>query len=244
MKTRICLGINIFILLTIVFNSYLAYTQDYVIEYNQITSLLTGLTESVYQLEIKKDKSIYFRLKRNFTNKEGNDVIKLNKNIVPFVYNNFTSKKAIYNQPVFNKIMFVEDPLPMQVWSLQSETKKINNINCKKATTSFRGRNYTAWYTEDIPIIGGPWKFNGLPGLILAVSSEDGALSIEANKIEKKNNLTLTKFNINKKKLISWEEYCKKFNSAVGLITKRFKLDPDPDVEYDLKFELLEKIEQ
>lgn len=54
-------------------------------------------------------------------------------------------------------------------WQIENEIKKIGNFNCKKATTNFRGHEYTAWFTEDIPVPFGPWKLNGLPGLILEV---------------------------------------------------------------------------
>lgn len=40
---------------------------------------------------------------------------------------------------------------------------------CRKATTTFRGRTYEAWYTDEIAMDNGPWKFQGLPGLILYV---------------------------------------------------------------------------
>lgn len=46
----------------------------------------------------------------------------------------------------------------------------ILDYKCHKALTSFRGRDYVAWFTLDIPISNGPWKFGGLPGLILQVS--------------------------------------------------------------------------
>ena len=52
-------------------------------------------------------------------------------------------------------------------WKIEKETKKLGKFNCKKATTSFRGRNYTAWFTTEIAVPFGPWKLNGLPGLIL-----------------------------------------------------------------------------
>ena len=40
---------------------------------------------------------------------------------------------------------------------------------CHKATTHFRGRDYVAWYTEEIPYPYGPYKFGGLPGLITCI---------------------------------------------------------------------------
>ncbi len=53
-------------------------------------------------------------------------------------------------------------------WELIDEqTKIISNLKCKKAICYYRGRNYTAWYTMEIPISEGPYKFNGLPGLIV-----------------------------------------------------------------------------
>jgi GLPGLI family protein len=130
----------------------------------------------------------------------------------------------------------------MQVWTLRNETKKIKSFTCKKATTTFRGRNYTAWYTEELSIIGGPWKFDGLPGLILSVSSEDKVLNIEATKIEKKSNLELTKFDIQEDKQINWEVYCIKYRKVIERIRKNMKADSDPDMEYDININLVEDI--
>jgi GLPGLI family protein len=53
-------------------------------------------------------------------------------------------------------------------WTIDKKvTKKIQNYKCYKAITNFRGRNYVAFFSEDIPIPFGPFKFKGLPGLIL-----------------------------------------------------------------------------
>ena len=38
---------------------------------------------------------------------------------------------------------------------------------CKKATCSYAGRNYVAWYTEEVNLPYGPYIFGGLPGLII-----------------------------------------------------------------------------
>lgn len=52
-------------------------------------------------------------------------------------------------------------------WKIETETKKINNYNLQKATANFGGRNWTVWFTPDINITEGPYKFRGLPGLVL-----------------------------------------------------------------------------
>lgn len=49
----------------------------------------------------------------------------------------------------------------------------------------FRGRSYVAWFTMDIPIENGPWKFAGLPGLILKVYDDKKLYDFECVKIEK-----------------------------------------------------------
>lgn len=63
-----------------------------------------------------------------------------------------------------------EDNIP---WKVEADTKKINNYNLQKATAVFGGRNWTAWFTPDINIPEGPYKFRGLPGLVLYVEDDN-----------------------------------------------------------------------
>ncbi|NGP75839.1 GLPGLI family protein [Balneolaceae bacterium YR4-1] len=69
-------------------------------------------------------------------------------------------------------------------WNIINEFKQIGKFNVKKATTSFRGRNYEVWFTPDIPISIGPWKFHGLPGLILEVKDEEMGVQFLFSSIE------------------------------------------------------------
>jgi GLPGLI family protein len=78
-----------------------------------------------------------------------------------------------------------EEDIPMQEWALYDDTLTIVGYTCQKATCYFRGRNYTAWFTTDIPVNNGPWKFGGLPGLILKVSDNDNFWVFECTAIEK-----------------------------------------------------------
>jgi GLPGLI family protein len=69
----------------------------------------------------------------------------------------FTPMQIAYNeQPAFN-------------WKISGEKEKIGDYNTQKATTEYGGRKWTAWFSPDIPFQDGPYKFDGLPGLIVKV---------------------------------------------------------------------------
>jgi len=63
-------------------------------------------------------------------------------------------------------------------WYITEEKRVIEGYSVTLAKATFRGREYQAWFAEDIPIDAGPWKFHGLPGLILEVNSTDGTVRI------------------------------------------------------------------
>ncbi|HLW14678.1 MAG TPA: GLPGLI family protein [Flavobacteriaceae bacterium] len=65
-----------------------------------------------------------------------------------------------------DRFLYQEKAVPMQ-WEFTDESKMIEQYMALKATTSFGGRDYEAWFTLEVPILDGPYVFNGLPGLIL-----------------------------------------------------------------------------
>jgi GLPGLI family protein len=78
------------------------------------------------------------------------------------------------------------EDIPTQTWELHDDTLNILGYICQKATCRFRGRDYTAWFSLDIPISNGPWKFGGLPGLILKTYDIDKLYVFECISIESK----------------------------------------------------------
>ncbi len=65
-------------------------------------------------------------------------------------------------------------------WNIEdNETREILGYECRKAALKWRGREWTAWYSE-IPYSDGPWKFGGLPGLILEMADATGEHKIKA----------------------------------------------------------------
>jgi GLPGLI family protein len=82
-------------------------------------------------------------------------------------YKNYDQKKIENVETAMNKEYIYDEPLPVINWTITPETKNIQELSCQKATASFRGRDYEAWFCSQIPYSDGPWKLNGLPGLIL-----------------------------------------------------------------------------
>jgi GLPGLI family protein len=76
------------------------------------------------------------------------------------------------------------DPVGMLNWTIASDTAVFFNYPCQKANLHFRGRDYEAWFTSQIPINDGPWKFFGLPGLILNVKDTGGQFDFECIGLE------------------------------------------------------------
>jgi len=69
-------------------------------------------------------------------------------------------------------------------WELTNEKKVISGYECIKAKLKFRGVNWVAWFTTELPYAHGPWKFHGLPGLIMEISDEYNKYNFHAQKIE------------------------------------------------------------
>ena len=70
-------------------------------------------------------------------------------------------------------------------WNLSNETKQLTGFTVQKATTNFGGRKWTAWFTKEIPFSEGPYKFKGLPGLIVAIEDSQKQYSFSLIKSKK-----------------------------------------------------------
>ena len=69
--------------------------------------------------------------------------------------------------------LFGYEESPKFNWQISEEKQKIGDYTGQKATTTFGGREWTAWFSLDIPFPDGPYKFNGLPGIIVKIEDKD-----------------------------------------------------------------------
>lgn len=102
-----------------------------------------------------------------------------------YVVKSFTdSRLRHYDKFGFeNERLVYEEPMASWNWEVGDSTKTILGYECIMATTVYHGRKWTAWFSPEIPVQNGPWKLEGLPGLILEAAAEGGQYSFVATGI-------------------------------------------------------------
>ncbi|WP_027385600.1 GLPGLI family protein [Chryseobacterium gregarium] len=85
-------------------------------------------------------------------------------------------KTYLFTSVSSDRYKIEEDQKPE--WKILPDKQKIGAYNAQKATTDFGGREWTAWFTTDLPFQDGPYKFYGLPGLIVKIEDKTGSHSM------------------------------------------------------------------
>ncbi|MEZ7507574.1 GLPGLI family protein [Cloacibacterium sp. Arc13] len=95
----------------------------------------------------------------------------------------YPTMKVNFSERMLNSV-FGYNEEPKFNWKISNDKQKIGEYEAQKATTEFGGRKWTAWFTESIPFPDGPYKFSGLPGLIVKIEDADKNFSwvLTANK--------------------------------------------------------------
>ncbi len=101
------------------------------------------------------------------------------------LYRNFETDKKTDIMEMLGKTYIVEDSLHTPAWKIGDQIKEVAGYICMKAETEdpIKKQKITAWFAQDIPVPAGPERYNGLPGVILELSLNDGDVVIEATKV-------------------------------------------------------------
>lgn len=221
MKKQLCL--------ILLFCLVLLKAQDNFILYNKITDD-TGQTKASqnYLLSYKNNSSIFCFYKddiakdlKSFLSENiplrGSEIIRNTGKNFEIRSTGFT-KEPLYtidNYQDFNWVISKKD------------VKDIMGYKCFKATGKFRGRTYIAWFTPDLPNDIGPWKFRGLPGIILSISDTDNIFTFQAIEIHLN---AINKFPISDRvnfdknpNYISYKDFINKENSHINDMRKRIE---------------------
>ncbi len=135
-----------------------------------------------------------------------------------------------------NQTILVREKINGISWEIGDERKIIGAFSCRKARGDFRGRSYTAWFTAEVPVKNGPWKFSGLPGLILEIYDDKGEVYFGARSVKvpadfQGNVLSPKREGL---KILSLKEYVKERESQVDEVVNalRSKLPRGASVDF------------
>lgn len=140
-------------------------------------------SEDMMMLQLGKQASATYSIPLFETAQKAKELIAKGATAVP-LYQKVTLPEDIYKLRASSKLQaryrtymmgphyLYEEPLPTMDWQILDEYKELLGYRVQKAKCSYRGRKYVAWFTSEIPFSDGPWKFCGLPGLILEVADE------------------------------------------------------------------------
>lgn len=137
--------------------------------------------EDTMLLEVKGQKTIFHSIKTLEANlyyfgnsqqllESGLDLVNAPKSALEYtIKGNFKNDSLeIFQDYITYKFRYFEIN-PEIVWKIDNEQRLYMNYTVQKATTTFKGRKYIAWFAPEIPISSGPYKFKGLPGLIVEI---------------------------------------------------------------------------
>jgi GLPGLI family protein len=151
-------------------------------------------TENAY-LDISPEKSVFYsenRIKRDSimqaTFQSGgarsfnrDQMEGLRSNINYSIEKDKKNQKTTFKDRIGRDVYTYEEDRPIN-WKISSETTKIGEYKVQKAEADFGGRKWTAWFTTDLPYQDGPYKFGGLPGLIVKAEDDKGEYSFDLMK--------------------------------------------------------------
>lgn len=139
---------------------------------HELHRLYTGSTTSNYISEGLFVRDSIMELMRNQSRGNWRNMRTMMESLPTSEFNSVVFKD-LNNEEVWvknslsrNQFLYQETETPVQ-WEFTDEFKEIEQFIVQKAITSFGGREYEAWFTLEVPIVDGPYVFNGLPGLIL-----------------------------------------------------------------------------
>lgn len=90
-----------------------------------------------------------------------------------YIIKNIPQHQVFYYDRVAGREIYYQEDRPLK-WEITDIKENQNGYPAQKAVTNFGGRFWTAWFTKDINISDGPYKFSGLPGLIVKLEDENG----------------------------------------------------------------------
>ena len=216
-----------------------AYVAEYEFEFQADSTRLKPPAKELMSLYIGENISLFeSNIRLYIDSLESNyhgGIINLdaipNQKISIWTYKNSKENKYIFYDEKF-RLKLKYEFLPMK-WELLKDEKNIGSYKCNLAKTYYGGRIWYAWYAKEIPIPDGPYKFYGLPGLIISLSDRDNYFKFNLTRVYKKklyikrsssDFVSVNKKDYYKTKRIFFE---KEFGNHLKFTVNLIELDPE-----------------
>lgn len=95
------------------------------------------------------------------------------KRMKAYVYKNYPEGKMTVTDGLLSQDYVYEDEMNSIDWAIGDSVRKILGYDVQNATGTFHGRTWNVWFAIDLPIMDGPWKLHGLPGLIMEATDSN-----------------------------------------------------------------------
>ncbi|APY07408.1 hypothetical protein BWZ20_03430 [Winogradskyella sp. J14-2] len=209
-------------LLILFFFPLTIFSQSYQVKYEyQIPS---G-TKIHYELTTNGNYSEFINIKSE-KSKEESVLISSSKERF-FVLKNIEDNVLISTDFLGKKRIIIKDSLNIIDWELIDEHKEVIGMKCLKAKMNFRGRDYIAYYSPEINVQDGPWKFQGLPGLIMEIYTTDGDYHYQVIEVRKIPDFKEKEINFQNEKLYDWKSFKELYVTYIDNLIKYFKSEKE-----------------
>lgn len=116
-----------------------------------------------------------------------------------YITKSYSTQELQYAESI-NKTMFSYlEGFPEIAWEIKEDTARILGYICQKANGNFAGRDYVAWFSGEASLSDGPYKFSGLPGIILKLNDTENKINFEAKGLERISHLSMPQVNVGKR---------------------------------------------
>ena len=147
------------------------------------------------RLDISPEKSLFYgegRIKRDSVMQRMRETRNFDRNAmqnlrssIDYIVEKDLVKNITYFKTRLGRDQYTYEEDRKMDWKILPETVKIGEYEAQKAETTFAGRKWYAWFTQDIPFQDGPYKFKGLPGLIVKLEDSNGDYSFDLQQSKK-----------------------------------------------------------
>ena len=107
------------------------------------------------------------------------DIASLGKDFPEVIFKIPTAKRLVFRAHIGLGEFAYTEPLNQLAWAISPTTMAVAGYACQRATTTYAGRHWVAWFTREVPVPEGPYKFYGLPGLIVKLADTGANFTYE-----------------------------------------------------------------